>query len=494
MRLATHLSFFLLVSVVFTAISPTVSAQGPIRVESNQVLVPAVVFDSKIYEVMVRRDHKRSLGYLIEHDRYFVESVVPRNLLTENFHLFEDGQEQPLQYVKFEAPALSVVRDNMGKHPQMIGRGGGRWAYPDVSEADPSAWLPWPQYVIAYVPPASPEGSCHHIQVNLNRKNLIVWARSEFCNTVHSATDPLSGTEFGKQMEADLDPAKPATIDLKLQTINFLQQTGAARTYIKLEFSSRSLKHELRSGRLYATIGTLGMVYGQDGSLVARFSDFACCDYGNDKPDSASHGQDSEDHNHQPNSMIPDRYETQLDLPPGEYNLVVVLSDGEKFGRQQTSLTVKDFEDNQLAISEVALCRRIHALPVALPDAPAEVSASYSPLISKGIEFTPTENTSFRKDDTLYAYLDIYDAQNSGQNPTGLAAALRIVDARTGKVKVDFKPVDAASYMTAGSSLISIGRGVSLKRLSRGSYRFEVQASDGTGKTTPWRSTDFSIE
>ena len=54
MRFGTHLSFFLLVSVVFTAISPTVSAQGPIRVESNRVLVPAVVFDSKIYEVIVR--------------------------------------------------------------------------------------------------------------------------------------------------------------------------------------------------------------------------------------------------------------------------------------------------------------------------------------------------------------------------------------------------------------------------------------------------------
>ena len=137
-------------------------------------------------------------------------------------------------------------------------------------------------------------------------------------------------------MEADLDPTKQGTIDLKLQTISFLQRTGLARTYIKLEFPWKSLKYELRGGRLYATIGALGTVYGKDGDLVARFSDFACCDYGNDKPDSTSYGQDSEDHNHQTIYVISHIYETQLDLPPGKYNLVVVLSDGEKFGRSKS--------------------------------------------------------------------------------------------------------------------------------------------------------------
>ena len=38
------------------------------------------------------------------------------------------------------------------------------------------------------------------------------------------------------------------------------------------------------------------------------------------------------------------RYETQLTLPPGEYQLQVIVSDGKKFGRSQTPMTVDSLD------------------------------------------------------------------------------------------------------------------------------------------------------
>jgi hypothetical protein len=48
--------------------------------------------------------------------------------------------------------------------------------------------------------------------------------------------------------------------------------------------------------------------------------------------------------------------------------------------------------------------------------------------------------------------------------------------------------------MQAGSSIIPVGRGMDISKLPIGSYRLDVQATDSTGKSTPWRSANFTVE
>jgi hypothetical protein len=244
---------------------------------------------------------------------------------------------------------------------------------------------------------------------------------------------------------------------------------------------------------LYATIGALGIVYNKDGSVAARFSDFACYDYGNGgKP--FQHAQTSADSPSFDTWMIPDRYETQIDLPPGDYDIRVVLSDGEKFGRAQQPLTVDTYDGKQLAISKIALSRRIRELSSGSLEAPAKIPGSFVPLVSDGTEFTPSVNTSFKKDETLYAYFEIYEPQLAGQSATRVQLNLRIIDTKTGEVKSDVRPVDATPYIKAGSPLVAIGRGIKLTSLRNGSYRLEIQATDSLGKSTIWCAANFSVE
>jgi len=55
-------------------------------------------------------------------------------------------------------------------------------------------------------------------------------------------------------------------------------------------------------------------------------------------------------------------------------------------------------------------------------------------------------------------------------------------------------PITAAPYLKAGSSIIPVGRGMDISKLPKGSYRLDVQATDSTGKSTAWRSTNFTVE
>jgi hypothetical protein len=486
-RDARH-ALLILVLLHLVAVSSPLRAQDPIRVESNQVLVPVVVLDDKLYSHLKKaqlQGHQRSARLL--------DSLAIRGLSTKDFRLFEDGQQQTVQSVAPEAPGFAMVRDNFGKHPETTGSGGGRWGYPDIPSNDLSEWLAWPKYVIAYVPPPSAIGSCHQIHVKVGRPHALVWARSEYCNTKHPPTDPLNGTEFGNRMEAELASTKESNIPLAVQAVSFLEDSGQARVYIQLEFPWKSLKYEFRQGTLYASFGALLMIYNHDGTLAARLSDFACCDYGNDikKP---TQNEGPAVHSEQGRAVIPDRFETQIELAPGTYELRAIFSDGENFGRKFIPLTVDSYEAKQLALSQIALAKRVHKLSAAQsPDPAPKQPGSFAPLISKGVEFTPTTDPHFQKDELLCAYFEVNDPQRPSDAATSVKVHLRIVDATTGKVKLDFEPVSAAAYIMPGSSLIPIARGIDLSTLADGPYRLEVQAT-AAGQDTPWRAANFQVE
>ena len=244
---------------------------------------------------------------------------------------------------------------------------------------------------------------------------------------------------------------------------------------------------------LNATIGAVGIIYDRDGNVAARFSDFACCDYGSSNKPSATaqHPENSYDHD---SSMIPDGYETQIDLPPGEYEIQAVISDEEKFGRQTMPLLVKRRDEKQTSMSDVALCRRVRKTSTEVQDVPAKMAGSYVPLTSRGVEFTPTANPSFKSNEMLYAYFEVFDPLISTQAPTGLKVQLKVVNAKTGHVETEFAPVDADSYVKQGSSIVRIARGIPLSGLQNGEYELQVRATNSTGTSTEWQKATFDIE
>ena len=54
-------------------------------------------------------------------------------------------------------------------------------------------------------------------------------------------------------------------------------------------------------------------------------------------------------------ARIPTRFDTQVDLLPGDYKLSVTVTDGTSVGRAEIPLHVQDFDGRKLAISDIAL-------------------------------------------------------------------------------------------------------------------------------------------
>lgn len=473
-----------------------------IRVESNLVLIHTEVLDE--YRTGPSRAYfdckKANMNTL--YSLPFSEPFIPKDcgyafyihsLGVGDFHVFEDGVEQKIESVRFEPDADITAHDN---HAHALHREWSRTPRGKWSSLDAKGWIPGePSYFygLAYVPTKPEEGKCRKIKVKVDRPRVYVYATDQYCYTPHPMTDPLDGTKFGKQMEIDLDSQKRTSIPMSLQASFFYTSPQSARVDIVLGFPW-NLHHQWKGAgfvtELQASIGVLGVAYKKEGTVASRFSDLACCDsahawIGNLLGDVISQS-----------ANLPSRYETQIDLPTGaEYELRVVLSDGENFGRATIPLKIDSNDGGQLAISSVVLSNRFCDSKVAAEEAAAvNLAPRYVPLVSKGLQFTPSAQTSFKSSGHVMAYFEVYEPLVTQQPTPQVQAHVKIVDAQTGQTRFQFAPIDAMQFQQPGSTVLAVAGDLPLAKLPKGAYRVEVQATDSAGRTTPVRTATFAIE
>ena len=392
------------------------SPQRHLTVQSNLVLVPVFVYDparmaqAPKEEMPCAREMVVNFFKLTPTQPYLPKDCdvteVP-DLSAKDFRLFEDGVEQQIE--SFEAAAWrTVVRDNFGWHLQASATPGGIWSLSELSTLKKVPFVTTDFHILGYVPRDAKEG-CHRIRVEVNRPNLLVFARDEYCDGP-SPSDPLVGTGKGKELERILASDKRGKIPLSLQGTTFYTGGDQFLVDLCLRFSSSDLyrKWDASNWTLYARIGVMGVIRRKDGTVAARFSDLlyppywptfdqggakyiawekgtadlstaiprlltpstggkvAVSDSGTGNgtlalsfpkvaneitPDEAAikTALDSSDP-----FWLPTRYETQVDLPAGDYDLEVVLNDGWNFARAEMPLNIEAYDGKQLALSSVA--------------------------------------------------------------------------------------------------------------------------------------------
>ena len=463
-------------------------SEGPsaIRVETREVVVPVFVVD---------KSNIRKLGapWQFGTTHYEERDEEISGLEAKDFHVFEDGVEQPIQNVAVELPRVWNVSDNVSRHIESSCTPKGIWASPDLSShLGATLWL-LHVYLVSYVPPAlSPDGACHQIKVKVDHRNASVYARDEYCKTKNELYDQVAGTKLGERMEAYAESSKGGKIPVSVQVGALFGNSEANRVEVAAEFPANALMRRWNDVKLEATIAVLGMVYGKNGALAARFSDVACHPsifgdaYSGQVPIPSSIRKEFE------YQVIPSGYKTQIDLPPGDYELKLVVTDGEKFGRVEVPLRVENFDRNALAISGMVLCKRYHMVP----DEPREAARApqYVPLISDAFELTPAGDTRFLKSDRLISYFEIHEPLLGGTGAVKLEFQARVKDAKTGEIKAYTGLREVASGMRPGNSVVPVAEEIAIDKLAAGAYRLEVQASDSAGKSTVWRGANFTVE
>jgi hypothetical protein len=452
--------------------------RSPIRVKALEVVAPVVVLD---------RSHFR-----MDRDSLFQEDEVISGLSQKDFEVLEDGQQRPIQRVAIDVPRIRDVRDNVSHHLEYSTTPRGIWSSPDLRPQSvmSSGISPFSVYMVSYIPAPSPDGVCHQIKVKVKRHHATVYARESYCNTAHPLTDPLKGTELGGEMERYAGSNQDGNFPVSAQASPLLGAGGANEMEIAVEFSWSAVKRKWKGVNLYANVAVLGRIYNQDGAEVARFSDTESTAlwnfYRGPLPPDRQFMKDWE------LAAIPNRYTTQLNLPPGNYQLQVVVTDGEKFGRTNTSLKVEDEPGQILGISGIVLCKRIQSVPEGAQAAAR--APQYIPLSRNGVEFSPAGNTHFERGEQLFSYFEIYLPPKERTAMSDAKVQVKLTNAESGELKLDTGLRPMGSDDRTDNGIVPVSGEIPIANLARGRYRLEVQASDSTGKKTALRESSFVIE
>jgi len=503
-----------------------------IRVEPHQVIVPTFVF---LQDIMTSLSQKERVCRFTNAETFYklrlsdsyqpidCDETVMRDLNAADFKLFEDGAEQKIQDVTLQRVAIVNARDSAGWHIEYSYTPQGKWSTSDLGPLlvpgdtgyrDSTGWHPGFYYAphsewnftgvrygpgsagffyrIAYVPPKSEEGSCHKVRVGVNRPNASVFARREYCNVKHAPSDPLEDTKLGDRLQGYAAAGRKGGIPVSLQAAVLHTDANHGRVDVALSFPWYRLWREWREGTLFATIGVLGMVYDKDGILVMRFTDFGCCSQ--ERPDFLRGKRHAKADPDRDKSLIPTRYEAQLDLPPGDYKLRMALTDGHEFGLADSLFTVEPYDSTALTVSSVVLCDRFRdAVAAQKEDETVVIAPSYESLVSKGAQFAMAADTRLRPGNRLFAYFEVRDPLVM-EASTQLHMQLKIAKLKHGQVEVDTGLRDISTWVQPGSPVIHVAEEIDANKLSLGSYRLEVQVSDSAGRTSPWRSATFTVE
>ncbi|MGC2109568.1 MAG: hypothetical protein WA655_08625 [Candidatus Korobacteraceae bacterium] len=512
--------FVLILALSAVSQSPSTTAQADeqtpgvpkFHAESRQVLVEANVWNPGA--------EKHATNLLSKPGQQ-----VPRGwptpaggLTVKDFHVFDNSVEQKINFLK------ELDFDT-------------RWSYPWWMEPDSHGtwgiydlWPYWGEdstatYLIGYAPPSLQPGECRTVSVVVKGHDVDL-NRTQYCSPKLAGDLQAEATAAKSQMQALTNSHVRRPTKLSIQVFSFWSsgvlrlltetpsQSGGsvepesdytyvvqvhdakvpATVQIAADFQWREKEWEANyCFKKNPSVLIYGAVYKANGELETQFKDNISCP--NPSVMQSTIGKYAAKHGWFGNTLIPTRFDTQVELRPGDYELRVLVTDGSSIGQAQIPLHVEAFDGHQLAISDIVMAGIVRDAS----SVPREAASVYpapiipTPLVSKGVQFFPSTDNHMSRQAPVSLYFEIYEPLLSSQ-PAAVSFSVKITDLKTNSLVMNTGPMSAANWVLPGNAVIPVGLKLNIEKLKPGFYRLEVQASDSRGRETEWRTTKFNIQ
>lgn len=338
-------------------------------------------------------------------------------------------------------------------------------------------------YMIGYSPENFVEGKCHTLKVKITVSGATVRYRTGYCDV--KPPDLLSGDPVEKDLEKVIAAAAPGNVKATMRAPFFYTAANSSRMNVSIDVPASMVTFEKKKGKFHGAVNILGVVYREDGGVAARFSDALKFDFDDKKAVEAWQQR--------PNL----HYEKDVEGVPGKYTLKVALSSGAKnVAKIELPLAIDAYDGRTLSMSDVAFSTVTRKIAAASdPGLDSMIAEDRTPLIASGMQLYPSARASFKQNEWVAIYAEMYaPALGAPEPPKDFAAAiqLRVLEAGSGKVVVDSGAMRVAD-MTPGSPVVPLAFKLPLEKLAPGQYVCELVGADvlgGKGR----RATNFSVE
>jgi hypothetical protein len=196
-------------------------------------------------------------------------------------------------------------------------------------------------------------------------------------------------------------------------------------------------------------------------------------------------------------SARPLGYDTGFVVPPGTYKLKFLARENEtgKMGTFESKFVIPDLApDKPLTLKTSSVVWSSQLLPVkdtlASADPKKKVLES-DPLVDNGSKLIPSITHVFRKDQSLYVYLEVYDpGLDAGQKPS-VAATLTFYRGKT--KSFESAPVRLESFIPKRGQTLPIRFQAPLAKLAAGRYTCQINLIDENGHKFSFQRSDIVV-
>ncbi len=312
-------------------------------------------------------------------------------------------------------------------------------------------------YRVFYSPPPSQPGTCHLLRVAVAARGLGTRARNEYCTErLEDLTDERSTRAFG---------AGVPTLDAAIRLPYFYVRPDLASVQLSMDFAPSGVKFVKDKSGVHGQIGFYGAATRADGSIAARFSDTRTIDLKSQESPEAF-------------TKAAYHYEHTFSITPGTYRFHIAVDESSAaYAKVEMPLEVDPWNPSRLGMGSIVFS----ALAIPAPTSAAPNLEDHHLLVAGGKQFTTAATSHFLRSDQIYFYTEVYTGDSSGvlpaTDPSTLKMQYRIIDARSGQVKVDTGMNGVGSYVRQGVPVVPFATRISSADLATGVYRLEVTAS-----------------
>jgi len=489
--------------------------------ESRQVIVEAAVWDKKYDKSKYWIGNEPIGNGLKSYFRQYQLHPPSRGLSSKDFQVLDDGAEQAINYFKeADYPAVDVTDHWVFWHSAH-----GTWGALEDQCRHSRAIMcdvydpPSATYLIGYTPPPTHPGECRTVKIVVQGHDVEL-NRERYCASNSGGAGDI-GTIAGPKLAAKIwnfsKSSAHGSVDFSIQApafwasgvLSLLKETspngnvpavGADFTYVvevhdSLAPATVRVAGTFKFPEYYwypckkdSAVFIWGAAYNAAGEIAAQFADMTDCT----TPFLGSGARFLGF-----GVQLPQRFDTQINLRPGDYDLRVVVTDGKNFGRARVPLHVEPLSPQRLMISDVVIGGVVRYAGWVLREAtvvsPAPVIPN--PLVSKDHQYIPDSDNPphLHKRTPLYLYFEVYEPQVETKGIL-VYCRWRITDEKTGSTIMSAERISASEWVVPGNVVIPIGLQLNAEKLEKGSYRLEVQASDSAGRESEWRQTPFIVK
>ena len=333
-------------------------------------------------------------------------------------------------------------------------------------------------YVLGFNPSSSKrDGKLRKIEVKSEAKGVKLKYRPNYVDP--RPPDALAGSKEERSLLSAISSPTPKTqLPVMFRPMYFYDSTSLVRVPISASIQHGVIELKKKGPMLVNSIDVMGVAYGEDGSVAARFSETVNLSIEKEK-EAAFQNQD-----------IP--YQNYLKLRPGKYQLKIAIADEKgKIGTTEQQLVIPPLPADGMASSSLVLTQQMNQLPDLIRNIQSSLMEENDPLAYKGMQLIPDVDQILSKDGSIAVYYKVYNLKSNPQN-RHLVAKIQVIDEKGAPATNESLVLDDATQPT-GPSEAAIGFSIPLKGMAPGKYQLKIETQDAEQNQSVNSGTEFTI-